>query len=37
LINDIRHKNPAVGVELVVEKAQKIIDRLVFVHFCEDK
>lgn len=37
LINDIRHHNPTVSVEVVVEKAQKIIDRIIFIHFCEDK
>jgi hypothetical protein len=33
----MKHRNPDLSVELLVEKAQKIIDRLVFVHFCEDK
>ncbi len=37
LINDIRQHNPATHVEIVVEKAQKIIDRIIFIHFCEDK
>lgn len=37
LINDIRQHNSGIAIEIVVEKAQKIIDRLVFVHFCEDK
>jgi len=37
LINDIRQNNADLGIEMVVEKAQKIIDRVVFVHFCEDK
>jgi len=37
LINDIRHHNPEIHVETVVEKAQKIIDRIIFIHFCEDK
>lgn len=37
LINDIRHNNPDLDVETVVEKAQKIIDRIVFILFCEDK
>jgi len=37
LINDIRHNNPNVSVEVSIEKAQKIIDRIVFIHFCEDR
>lgn len=37
LINDIRQHNPSLDVETVVEKSQKIIDRIVFVLFCEDK
>lgn len=37
LINDIRYHNPETHVETVVEKAQKIIDRIIFIHFCEDK
>jgi Eco57I restriction-modification methylase/TaqI-like C-terminal specificity domain len=36
LINDIRSKNPTVTIDTVLPKAQKIIDRIVFVHFCED-
>jgi hypothetical protein len=36
LINDIRHHN-TVRVEVAVEKSQKIIDRIIFIHFCEDK
>ncbi len=37
LINDIRSRNDWVTIDLVVEKAQKLIDRVIFVHFCEDK
>lgn len=37
LINDIRLHNKDLGIEIIVEKAQKIIDRIVFIHFCEDK
>lgn len=37
LINDMRVRNPDISVEVLVEKAQKLIDRTVFVHFCEDK
>jgi hypothetical protein len=37
LINDIRRHNPEVSIEAVVEKSQKIIDRVIFIHFCEDK
>lgn len=36
LINDMRANNPDVDLEVVIEKAQKVIDRLIFVHFCED-
>lgn len=37
LINDMRHNNPNSSIEIVIEKAQKIIDRLIFIFFCEDK
>lgn len=39
LLRDIYHKNPDVrqNIELGIEKAQKIIDRVVFVCFCEDR
>ncbi len=37
LINDIRQHNTDVTVEVAVEKAQKIIDRIIFIHFCEDR
>ncbi len=37
LINDIRRHNTEVSIEAVVEKSQKIIDRVIFIHFCEDK
>lgn len=36
LINDIRSKNPEVSLDIVLQKSQKVIDRIVFVHFCED-
>jgi hypothetical protein len=36
LINDMRKNNPESGLDLIIEKAQKVIDRLIFVHFCED-
>jgi hypothetical protein len=36
LINDMRKNNPDTNLEIVIEKAQKVIDRLIFVHFCED-
>lgn len=36
LINDIRSNNPAVSLDVVIQKSQKVIDRIVFVHFCED-
>ena len=37
LINDIKKNNPTISVNTLVEKAQKIIDRLIFIFFCEDK
>lgn len=39
LLRDIYHKNPDVrqNIELGIEKAQKIIDRVVFICFCEDR
>ena len=37
LINDIRHRNPSISIPTIIEKAQKIIDRLIFIFFCEDK
>lgn len=37
LINDIRYCNPGISLEIIIEKAQKIIDRLIFIFFCEDK
>lgn len=37
LIKDIRKNNPNLSVTTSVEKAQKIIDRLIFIFFCEDK
>lgn len=36
LINDIKYHNPTLDVETLVSKAQKIIDRIIFIHFCED-
>jgi len=36
LINDMRKNNPDSALDLIIEKAQKVIDRLIFVHFCED-
>lgn len=36
LINDIRAHNPEVSLDIVLQKSQKVIDRIVFVHFCED-
>ena len=37
LINDMKHNNPSISIEVLIEKAQKIIDRLIFIFFCEDK
>jgi hypothetical protein len=36
LINDIRKNNTEVSLDIVIQKAQKVIDRIVFIHFCED-
>ncbi|MBP7898649.1 N-6 DNA methylase [Candidatus Gracilibacteria bacterium] len=36
LIENIRKNNPALTFETILEKAQKIIDRIVFASFCED-
>lgn len=37
LLEDIKQKNPMLSVNTLVEKGQKIIDRLIFVFFCEDR
>lgn len=37
LINDMKLHNPWTSIEVIIEKAQKIIDRLIFIFFCEDK
>jgi hypothetical protein len=37
LIQDMRKNNPSISINTLVEKAQKIIDRLIFIFFCEDK
>lgn len=36
LFNDLVKSNPTVGQTLLLEKAQRILDRLIFVCFCED-
>ena len=36
LIDNIIKNNPNQSISLVIEKAQKLIDRIVFVCFCED-
>ncbi len=36
LIKDLKKNNKLVTMKVVIEKAQKIIDRMVFIHFCED-
>lgn len=36
LFQDLVKTNPAVGPSLLLEKAQKILDRFIFVCFCED-
>jgi len=37
LINDMKQHNSWISIEVLIEKAQKIIDRLIFIFFCEDK
>ncbi len=36
LIQDLSKRNPRISITTIVQKAQKIIDRLIFIHFCED-
>ena len=36
LIQDLKKNNSEVNIEILIAKAQKIIDRMVFIHFCED-
>lgn len=36
LIQDIRKNNPDKQIDFIIEKAQKLIDRIIFVCFCED-
>lgn len=36
LFQDLVKSNPSIGPTVLLEKAQKIIDRLIFVCFCED-
>lgn len=36
LFQDLVESNPGIGPTLLLEKAQKILDRLIFVCFCED-
>ena len=36
LIQDLKKNNSDVDIEILITKAQKIIDRMVFIHFCED-
>lgn len=37
LLEDIKKRNPLLSVNTLVEKGQKIIDRLIFIFFCEDR
>ena len=37
LLQDVRKRNPSLSVNTLVEKAQKIVDRLIFIFFCEDR
>lgn len=37
LINDMKQHNDSISIDVLIEKAQKIIDRLIFIFFCEDK
>ena len=36
LFNHIKEKNPEINEILIFEKTQKLIDRFIFVCFCED-
>ncbi len=36
VINDIKNNNQNITIDFAIEKAQKIIDRVVFIAFCED-
>jgi hypothetical protein len=36
LISDLHKRNPDKEIDFVIQKAQKIIDRIIFIHFCED-
>ena len=36
LISDVHKRNPDKEIDFVIQKAQKIIDRIIFIHFCED-
>lgn len=36
LISDLHKRNPNKEIDFVIQKAQKIIDRIIFIHFCED-
>lgn len=36
LISDLHKRNPDKETDFVIQKAQKIIDRIIFIHFCED-
>ena len=37
LFDHLRDKNPHYDLELLIEKSQKFLDRIIFICFCEDK
>lgn len=37
LLQDVKKRNSSLSVNTLVEKTQKIIDRLIFIFFCEDR
>lgn len=36
LISDLHKRNSDKEIDFIIQKAQKIIDRIIFIHFCED-
>lgn len=37
LFEHLKDKNPGYDLELLIEKSQKFLDRIIFICFCEDK
>ncbi len=36
LFKHLKENNPEIGAKLILEKTQKLLDRMVFIFFCED-